>query len=34
MIGTHITTDEQAEVEERVSKWLASHPKPANPKLD
>ena len=27
-IGTHITTDELAEVEERVAKWLAAHPRP------
>ena len=27
MIGTHITTDELAEVEERVAKWLAAHPR-------
>jgi hypothetical protein len=29
MIGTHLTTDELAEVEERVAKWLAAHPRPA-----
>jgi hypothetical protein len=28
MIGTHITTDELAEVEERVAKWLAAHRRP------
>lgn len=28
-IGTHITTDELADVEERVAKWLAAHPRPA-----
>lgn len=27
MIGTHITTDELEEVEERVAKWLAGHPR-------
>ena len=27
MIGTHITTDELAEVEERVAKWRAAHPR-------
>jgi hypothetical protein len=29
MIGTHITTDELAEVEDRVAKWLAAHPRTA-----
>lgn len=29
MIGAHITTDELEEVEERVAKWLAAHPRPA-----
>jgi hypothetical protein len=28
MIGTHITTDELEEVQERVAKWLAAHPRP------
>ncbi len=28
-IGTHITTDELEEVQERVAKWQASHPRPA-----
>jgi TPR repeat protein len=28
MIGVHITADELAEVEERVSQWLAAHPRP------
>lgn len=27
MIGTHITTDELEEVQERVAKWLAAHPR-------
>lgn len=27
MIGTHITADELADVEERVSRWLAAHPR-------
>ena len=27
MIGTHITADELADVEERVAKWLAAHPR-------
>ena len=27
MIGTHITADELADVEERVAKWLATHPR-------
>jgi TPR repeat protein len=27
MVGTHITTDELAEVEERVTKWQAAHPR-------
>ncbi len=30
-IGTHITTDELEEVEERVAKWQAAHPRPADP---
>jgi TPR repeat protein len=29
MIGTHITADELEEVQERVAKWLATHPRPA-----
>lgn len=29
LIGTHITVEEQAEVEERVARWLAAHPRPA-----
>ena len=29
IIGTHITADELAEVEERVANWLAAHPRPA-----
>jgi len=29
MIGAHITTDELEEVQERVAKWLAAHPRPA-----
>jgi TPR repeat protein len=29
MIGTHITADELEEVQERVAKWLAAHPRPA-----
>jgi TPR repeat protein len=29
VIGTHITTDELEELQERVAKWLASHPQPA-----
>jgi TPR repeat protein len=28
LIGTHITTDELEEVQERVAKWKASHPRP------
>lgn len=28
MIGTHITTDELEEVNERVAKWQAAHPRP------
>lgn len=27
MIGTHITADELADVEERVANWLAAHPR-------
>jgi len=27
LIGTHLTVDELAEVEERVAKWLAAHPR-------
>lgn len=27
MVGTHITVDEQAEVQERATKWLAAHPR-------
>jgi len=27
MIGTHITADELADVEERAAKWLAAHPR-------
>jgi hypothetical protein len=27
MVGTHITTDEVEEVEERVAKWLEAHPR-------
>jgi TPR repeat protein len=29
IVGARITTDEQADVEERVAKWLAAHPHPA-----
>lgn len=29
MVGTHITTDELAEVKDRVAEWLAVHPRPA-----
>jgi TPR repeat protein len=29
MVGAHITADEQAEAVERVAKWLATHPRPA-----
>jgi hypothetical protein len=29
LIGTHITTDELEDVQERVAKWLAAHPRPA-----
>ena len=29
MVGAHITTDELDEVQERVAKWLAAHPRPA-----
>lgn len=29
LIGTHITTDELEEVQERIAKWLAAHPRPA-----
>jgi TPR repeat protein len=32
LIGTHITTDELEEVQERVAKWQAAHPSPADPK--
>jgi TPR repeat protein len=32
LVGTHITTDEVEEVEERVAKWLAAHPRPATNK--
>jgi TPR repeat protein len=28
LIGTHITTDELAKVEERVAAWLSAHPRP------
>jgi TPR repeat protein len=28
MVGTHITTAELEDVEERVAKWVASHPRP------
>ena len=28
LIGTHITTDELAQVKERVAAWLAAHPRP------
>jgi TPR repeat protein len=28
MIGTHITADELADVQEREAKWLAAHPRP------
>jgi len=28
MIGTHITQDELDDVQERVAKWLAAHPRP------
>jgi hypothetical protein len=27
LIGTHLTVDELAEVEERVAKWMAAHPR-------
>ncbi|MGA3008829.1 MAG: tetratricopeptide repeat protein [Terracidiphilus sp.] len=27
MVGTHLTVDELTEVEERVAKWLAAHPR-------
>lgn len=27
MVGTHITADELADVEERVAKWIAAHPR-------
>ncbi len=27
MVGTHLTTDEVAEIEERVGKWMAAHPR-------
>jgi TPR repeat protein len=30
MIGTHITTSEQEEVEQRVAKWIAAHPPTEN----
>ena len=30
MIGTQITADELEEVQERVAKWLAAHPRPAD----
>jgi len=29
MVGAHITTDELEEVQERVAKWLAAHPRAA-----
>jgi len=29
LIGTHITTNELEEVQERVARWLAAHPRPA-----
>ena len=29
LIGTHITTDELEEVQDRVAKWQAAHPRPA-----
>jgi TPR repeat protein len=29
LVGTHVTTDELEEVQERVAKWLAAHPRPA-----
>jgi len=29
LVGTHITTDEVEEVQERVAKWLAAHPRRA-----
>lgn len=32
MIGRQITTDELEEVEERVAKWQAAHPRPIDPK--
>jgi TPR repeat protein len=30
MVGTHITTDELEEVQERVATWQAAHPRPAS----
>jgi len=32
MIGTHITADELADVEDRVTAWKAAHPRPQNAK--
>jgi TPR repeat protein len=32
IVGARITTDEQADVEERVAKWIAAHPRPVTPK--
>lgn len=32
LIGTHITTDELEEVQERVAQWQAAHPRRADPK--
>jgi hypothetical protein len=29
LVGTHITTDEVEEVQERVAKWRAAHPRPS-----
>jgi TPR repeat protein len=29
LIGTHITTDQLEDVQDRVAKWLAAHPRPA-----
>jgi hypothetical protein len=28
MIGTHITVDQQEDVQERVAQWKAAHPRP------
>jgi len=29
LVGTHITTQELEDVQDRVDKWLAAHPRPA-----